>query len=202
MSDLDTINLIKAFLAAPAGLSALAGTLAWEDFFLIHDPLIRGAIRKCHGRWEEVDDLDQEVWIILIRRLPKLAFDPARGTLREWVLAIARKHAAWSAARHSRRRDETLTAERIAALLDPDSDPVAECERKELQEQVRAILAKLGLRLSELSRQIIAMRLIEGQSVAAIAAALDVSVDCVKMRLRRARAELRDLLRERGLGPS
>ena len=40
------------------------------------------------------EDIGQDVWLILLRRLPGFAFDPARGTLRGWVASIA-SHEAW-----------------------------------------------------------------------------------------------------------
>jgi len=164
--------------------------------------LILRTIRWCDKHWDKIDDLHQETWIILIRRLPKLRLDPAVGTLRRWVLGIARRLAGWHAHRQSGQRDELLSADLLAALLDVEEGPISACERKDARDRVRAVLEEIGEHLSELSRRILVMRVIEEMKVPAIAAAFGISVGAVKMRLQRALREARDLLRKRGLGPS
>jgi len=200
MSDIDGLKPLLAFLAAPDGTASAEQVTAWEDLYRALDPMIRKVIKRCDCSQIDTDDLAQCVWYIVVRRLR--TFDPARGTLRNWVLAIARNLAGKNARRRSRIHDEAITEQLVAALLAHDEGPMTDCQGKEQQEQVRAILAKFCASLPELSRQIAEMRLIEERTVAAIAAALHVSEDCVKMRLRAVCAELRDLLRRAGFGQS
>jgi len=202
MSDLEQVELIQSVLAARG-----AGSIPEEDmvsvaFVNILDPMIRLVITKYPGCRNDVQDLVQDVWIALIQRLPKLHFDPAAGTLRAWVAGVARRLASRHARRLSRHHHEALTAQLAAVLLDSEAGPETESEWKQQREQEQAILADLRARIPELSYRIIVMHCIEDRSVPVIAAELGVSEDCVKMRLRRARRKLQDLLRRRGLGPS
>ncbi len=79
MSDSDTLTLIQAFLNAPRGGASSLQAMAWDDFYRIHDPMIRKVIKRCDTGESDVDDLDQDVWWIFCRQLSK--YDPARGTL-------------------------------------------------------------------------------------------------------------------------
>jgi RNA polymerase sigma-70 factor (ECF subfamily) len=202
MSDIDDLMLIQGFLAAPPRLATPEQVRAWEDFFSRIDPLILRTIRRADRRWDRVDDLHQETWIVLIRRLPKLRLDSAAGSLTRWALGVARRLAGWQARRQSGRQDVPVSADLLASLLDGEEGPNAACQRRDVQDRVRAVLGSAGQRMSELDRRIVVMRLIEEMTLPEIAAALGVSVDCVKMRLRRARRALEHLLRSHGFGPA
>ena len=110
MSDLDTLNRIQSFLAAPAGGRRASDieVVAWEDFFQIHDPLIRSTVKRRDISDSDLDDLVQDIWAILIKRLPKLELDPSRGTLHGWVISVTRHHASRYNRRRMRRRHEAL----------------------------------------------------------------------------------------------
>ncbi len=201
MDDLYQLNLIKGFLAAPRELATREQVLAWEGFFHACDPIILRIVRDCDPHWDKVDDLHQDVWTILVRRLPKLRLDPARGTLYQWVAGVARRLAGCHARRRSRHRDEELTLELAAAVLDPDAGPAAESERQQRLEQVREIVARLAARLPALNRRVVIMRWIDGRAAPEIARELRVTGARVRAILRRAGLKLRVLLRGHGLEP-
>jgi RNA polymerase sigma factor (sigma-70 family) len=128
--------------------------------------------------------------------------DPARGTLAGRFATIARNLATKRAMSRARHHDEALATEMAAALLDHGADPASDCERNERQEQVQAILTELDSRFSEPSRRIVVLHWAEGRTVPEIAAALGMSKDCVKKRLRRARLWLHARLQPSGLAAS
>ena len=202
MSDEDYTTRITAFLTAPAGMASAEERLAWEDFFQTHHPLILAAIRKRHTQWQDVDDLAQNVWIIVIGRLQAGTFDPARGTLSEWVAGIAGRVAACEAHRRTRRRKGRSAEDLAALLLDASAGPETELARSERRAQLQATVEKLATSLPALARRIVLMRFIGDLSVAAIAAELGLTVDWVGAIVRRARLKLTDLLRRAGLGPA
>ena len=72
----------------------------------------------------------------------------------------------------------------------------------ERHEQVQTVLATARAAMSELSAQIVVMRLKDERSIPDIADALHVSEGVVKIRLFRAVQELRVLPRSQGLEPS
>jgi len=200
MSDLEQVELIQSVLAARSAGSNPKEGVVWVSFVHDLDPTIRLVIAKCPGCGNDVEDLAQEVWAALMRRLPKFHYDPARGTLRAWVAAVTHHIAGRHARRLSRHHDETLTAELAAVLLDPGAGPETESERKQQREQEQVVLADLRARIPEPSYRMFVMHCMEDWTVPQIAAEFGVSQDCAKMRLRRARRVLEDLLRRGGLG--
>ena len=90
MSDLEELDLIKSFLALRDGKPGDEIAMAWENFYHIRESLIGNLIKNCADRPEDVDDIFQEVWLVLIEKPPKLRYDPKRGSLRAWVIVVAR----------------------------------------------------------------------------------------------------------------
>jgi RNA polymerase sigma factor (sigma-70 family) len=201
MSDLEILNRIQAFLAAPAQASRAFPdeVLACEDFFQVHDLLIRSIVRQGDISQSDVDDVVQEIWALLVRRLPKLDLEPARGTLHAWVAAVARHHAGRHARRLSRRCHEDLTPDLIAILFDPALSPAAVTERKQQQSIVQAVIDEWGERTPAVNRKIIVEYWINERSISAIASELQMAPECVWSIIRRARPALLDRLRRAGL---
>jgi len=202
MSDLEVLNLIRSFAAAPDGCASPAEVLAWEDFFHIHDPKIRAVIRKYHDCWNAIDDIAQDVWCLLIRRLRKSRLDPALANPGAWVVGVAGRLSCRYARCRSRHHDEVMAPEIAAGLLDPDAGPATASERTQRRELVRAILEKFGASLPEHHRRIMLMYWLEERHLAEIATALGLSEDCVWGVIRRLSLKLPDLLRRSGLGAS
>jgi len=200
MSNLEQVNLIRSFLAAPDGCASPAEVLAWEDFCLIQNPRIRAVIGKYHACWKSIDDIAQDVWLILVRRLRKSRLDPAVVDPGAWVVAVARRLACRHGRRAARRKDAGLTPEIAADLVDPNADLATKRERNRRQQLVRAILEKLGASLPGQHHRIILLRWEEDRSVAKIAAELGLSEATVWGVLHRVVLKLPDLLRRAGLG--
>ena len=202
MTDVELLELVKCYLAAPRGTAAALEAAAWRSFYELYDSLIRAALQQEHPLQSDIDDLDQDVWCILVRRLPTLLVDPALGTLRAWVKGIARKHAHFDACRRAWHNDEVLTPELVATLLDPTEGPGSTFDGRQRQEKVRAIFEEVGATLPELSYQIMVKHWIEEQRVAEIAADLGLRVNRVRAIVRRADLKLFESLRRGGLNPS
>ena len=125
------------------------------------------------------EDITQDVFVSLLRHPDR--FDPARGTLRAFLLGIARN----LALKHWRveRRSEPLDEEALAAeVLDFDRGDVGEM----VGQAVRA--------LGPLQREVVILAEYEGLTLAEIARAVDADVGTVKSRLHRARENLRRML--------
>ncbi len=125
------------------------------------------------------EDITQDVFIGLLRH-PK-RFDPARGTLRAFLLGIARN----LALKHWR-------AEHRFEPLD-DGDVVAEpfdLERGDVGDMVGRAVRALG----PLQREVVILAEYEGLTLAEVARAVDADVGTVKSRLERARETRRRLL--------
>jgi len=95
-------------------------------------------------------------------------------------------------------REEALTPELAAKLLDPNAEPSANFGQKQREEELRAIIAELKASLSDLHRRIHFMRYLGNMPVAEIAAELGLTEDCVWGILRRVNRKLLALLRRAG----
>jgi RNA polymerase sigma factor (sigma-70 family) len=122
MSDTLELDRVKVYLTERSRQAPFDQEIAWENFFLKYDPMIRTAVTKYDGRRTDFDDIVQEVWKTLIQELPKLHYEPARGPLRSWVTAVARHTAIRQIRRLSSARSRTLAPALAAALHDPTAD--------------------------------------------------------------------------------
>jgi RNA polymerase sigma-70 factor, ECF subfamily len=125
------------------------------------------------------EDITQDVFVALLRHPDR--FDPARGTLRAFLLGIARnlalKH--WRA----QHRFEPLDEEAMAA-------EVIDFDRGDVGETVGQAVRALG----PLQREVVILAEYEGLTLAEIARAVDADVGTVKSRLHRGRENLRRML--------
>jgi RNA polymerase sigma factor (sigma-70 family) len=125
------------------------------------------------------EDITQDVFVGFLRHPGR--FDPARGTLRAFLLGIARnlalKH--WRAEhRFESLDDETVVAEPF------------DVERGDVGDIVgRAVGA-----LRPLQREVVILAEYEGLTLAEVARAVDADIGTVKSRLHRARENLRRML--------
>lgn len=149
----------------------------------VAQPDIRRYARRSCNAADDVDDVVQETLWLLHRRV---------GTLRTltsisgWLVAVVRRECWRLAARMSGKP---------VNLDDASLDPVNEDRLIHLpQEELRLDLSRAIQSLPENYREVVLLRDIEEMTVDEIAAALDLTRESVKARLRRARALLREYL--------
>ena len=137
----------------------------------------RFAWRMC-GSAPGAEDIAQEAFLTLLRQPAR--FDPERGSLRTFLLAIARNLALkrW---REEHRWDE---------LDDQPVMPVLDIEVRETADAVGAAVASLP----HLQREVLILFEYDELTLEEIARAVDAEVGTVKARLYRARENLRRLL--------
>jgi RNA polymerase sigma-70 factor (ECF subfamily) len=131
---------------------------------------------RMSGSAAAAEDITQDAFVGLLRHPGR--FDPARGTLRAFLLGIARnlalKH--WRA----EHRFEPLDDDAVGA------EPV-DLDRGDVGDMVgRAVRA-----LKPLQREVVILVEYEGLTLAEVAGAVDADVGTVKSRLHRARENLR-----------
>jgi RNA polymerase sigma factor (sigma-70 family) len=126
------------------------------------------------------EDITQDAFVGLLRNPDR--FDPARGSLRAFLLGIARNLALkrWRA----EHRFEPLDDGAVGVEMPVD------LERGEVGEIVGRAVQALG----PLQREVVILAEYEGLTLAEIARAVDTDVGTVKSRLHRARANLRRTL--------
>ncbi len=133
---------------------------------------------RMSGSAEAAEDIAQEVFLTLLRQ--PMRFDPARGSLRNFLLAVARNLALkrW---REEHRWDE---------LDDQIAPPALDLEHQEIEDAVGAAVSSLP----PLQREVLILAEYEDLSLEEIARAVDTEVGTVKSRLFRARENLRRAL--------
>jgi len=167
---------------------------AWETFYRSHTPLIRGLARKYRWRGQDLEDCVQEVWRVVIVRLPRFRFDPGRAPFRSWLEVVVR-HSLVDQAR--RARPEHVGVPNLLLDRTPDGrdpDPAACYERARVSEMVWEVLGELRAHSSESSFQVFYMRSIEGRSAAEIAAILGLKPEQVWYRQHRMMRKLKEII--------
>lgn len=154
------------------------------------------------GRREDAEDVVQDTLMSVIEHLPEFREESKFYT---WLMRIAVNHALKLLRKNRRGRkyaiERDLSSESYAELPHPQfiapwrENPEIAAERHELQELLSAALEELD----EKYRTIFVLRDIEERSTAEVAEVLGISEANVKVRLLRARLQLRERI-TRALG--
>lgn len=144
---------------------------AFDAFYRQYAARIRAFLRHHLANEQAAEDVMQNTFTEIWRR--RRGFDPDRGTLRAYVLGVARRQAAewW----RRQRPEEEL------ALNDPASCPT----------ETSSLVADAFNRLGTEQRTLLWLREVEGQSYKELAEILDIPVGTVRSRLFAAREALR-----------
>jgi RNA polymerase sigma-70 factor (ECF subfamily) len=151
----------------------------------LHPLVARFVARRVDSR-ADAEELVAEVFRRVVEHLGD--FDPERGTVRAWVLRIARN----AIIDHYRTRKSPVALEAIADGLRETSGPLEHMIADERTARVRALLAECP----EETRKLLAMRYGDGLRHAEIAQLLGLREAAVRKRISRAVRELRLRSRE------
>lgn len=142
----------------------------------IYRPGVRRAVRKVLACTDSCDDVEQEVFLLAWRALPRLR-EPEKFA--GWLLAIAKRQAIHAAQRLTVQRRQRVDNEILGSLTADSPEP----ESDWLSARVQALPDDL--------RSATVLHYLEGWPVSKIAADFSLPVTTVKWRLHRARQLLR-----------
>jgi len=164
----DEEALARALLARAPG----AATEAWETY----SPLVNGYFRRFLGLGQQRQDLCQEVFLRLFRRIGELR-EPA--ALRGFVVSIC-----LGVARNEHRRQRVRRWMRLTASGDLPDIPGAQLdpEAREATSRLYAVLSKVSAK----DRSLFITRYVEEMEIADIAVVHGLSFGTAKRRLARA----------------
>lgn len=145
------------------------------------DAVYRFAWRMC-GSGTVAEDITQDVFVSLLRQPQR--FDPGRGSMRAFLLGIARNIAL------KRWRDESRWEELADTEFAVMDTAVERIEAREIGEIVGDAVRSLPL----LQREVLILAEYEEMSLEEIAAAVESQTGTVKSRLHRARENLKRIL--------
>jgi RNA polymerase sigma-70 factor (ECF subfamily) len=158
--------------------------LAWEALVRQFQGRIYGLSYHYLGNGEEARDLAQDIFVKVYENLGSC--DPVERFL-PWMMRIAR-NACIDRLRRRRARPpaQDVPAEEALGLASPEPDPEANWERTEKQRLVHEAMQSL----SEVNREMIILKEMQGLRLEEIAKLLDLPIGTVKSRASRARVEL------------
>jgi RNA polymerase sigma factor (sigma-70 family) len=179
------MGIAQRELAAESDTALVAGCRAGdrEAFARLierYQSLVCAVAYSCTGDLALSEDVGQEVFLVAWRSLGELR-DPEK--VRGWLAGIGR-----NVARNARRRARPWEPlERAGEVHASDRTPLEHA----LAREEEMLLSRALAEVPEAYREPLVLFYREGQSVAQVAVALDLSEDAVKQRLARARAMLR-----------
>ena len=154
-------------------------TASYRDVFTL-------ALRLCRSE-EDALDVTQEAYLRAYRSLDKFRGDSKFST---WMYRITANCASTYLKKRSRHRHDELDEHREPADDEPSRDPVGRAENAELRARLDEALGTLAPKL----RAVVVLRDIYDLPHEDIASELGISVSASKVRLHRARHQLRDEL--------
>lgn len=150
-----------------------------EEVYRDHVGYVFRLIQRFGVHANEIEDATQEVFVIVHRRLPE--FDAARGSVRTWLFAIARRVAA-NRRRASQRRLRVVPPT-PAKAADGRPNPEQSARQRQVLEQVGRFLETLPPE----QREVFELIEIEGLRGPEASDVLEVKLNTVYTRLRLAR---------------
>jgi RNA polymerase sigma-70 factor (ECF subfamily) len=158
--------------------SQLGDEAALAELVARYSPKLRYLAGRMLGGAEGVDDVVQDIWLDVVRALPRLA---AAEAFKTWLYRIARDRV-YGRLRKEQRRPQPLDAGE-EPVAEPDDAPFDE-------EEIAAVHAALAELPCE-QREALVLRFVEGMSYEEIAAATSTPVGTVRSRLHYGKQTLR-----------
>jgi dTDP-glucose 4,6-dehydratase len=169
----------------------------WDRFYRSHAQVLHRLVRGRHQSRDECDDSLQDLWLLLISRLPGLRYDPGRGDFRDWV-AVAARHRLVDRERSRRSRPLGRLGDAASErLVGREPDPAVAFERSHLRELTRDALSELRLLVPPRDYDAFVLHWLQELSVREVAQRLGMTEGQVWSSHHRTRRKLRPLLAQR-----
>jgi len=180
LADRNDAELVAACLAGTEG--------AWDELHARHRRRVFNIAFQFTGRFDEAEDLSQEIFIKVFRALER--FD-AEGNFQQWLIRISKNHSIDHYRR--RRKDREMLLEGSLQLDITPSKTRSPYRSLELNERAAMFKQALG-KLPPILKTCLTMRELEGLSYQEISQRLDIPEGTVKSRINRARSEMNRLV--------
>lgn len=172
----------------------------WQRLQEIYLPLIEAWLARTPGLGDEARDLSQEVFVVIIRELPR--FQRQReGSFRAWLRRVTVNRIRSFVKQRQRRPVAGLpdgTEAFLERLEDPASDLAKQWDRQHDQHVFEKLLVLIEPDFSSVSREAFRRFAIAGEPAAQVAAGLGISENAVLLAksriLKRLRAEAAGLV--------
>ena len=166
---------------------------AWEIIVRRRHSRIYNLAYRFTGRFDEAEDLTQEVFLKVYRTLH--SYRPESGALETWIIRVARNHFIDHYRKYKTERSQTGALEdhhdAVVSHTVRVETPGQALDRKETVDRVHRLLAQLP----EDQREAVVLRDLEEFTYEEIADLLEVPIGTVKSRINRGRIEMARLVR-------
>jgi RNA polymerase sigma factor (sigma-70 family) len=155
---------------------------AWERFVALYTPLLRHWLSNHGLQPNDIDDLVQQVLAVVAARLPEFRYDPEQGRFRGWLRVIV----AHCLRNHTRRQQATPTATgdsafqaRLEQLEDERSNLSREWDLAHDRHVLLGLFQAIEPEFTPATIEAFRRTVLEGETTAAVAAALGMSTNAV-----------------------
>ncbi len=166
---------------------------AWDRFAEIYTPFLYHCASRIGLRDEAAADLVQDVFVVLLNKLPQLSYNPELS-FRSWLYTVTLNR--W---REHMRRKSSAQVTAVPELFDTLESPELEAAFEESEYQRHIIGRALQIVQTELpSKTIEAFQahVVAGQSAKQVASQLDLSISAIYVAKHRVLKCLREYLAE------
>jgi len=167
---------------------------AWDMVVRQHHPRVYNFAYRYNGRFDEAEDLTQEIFLKIYRTLH--SYKPELGAFETWMMRVSRNCVIdhYRKLKTERRQTDSLEGEheQVAETGNRFANPAEALDQRELSERVHAAL----LRLSGDLREVLILRDLEGFAYEEIVEIVRVPIGTVKSRINRGRLEMARMLRK------
>ncbi len=172
---------------------------AWQQFVELYGRVVYGFVRQRGLQDADAADLTQEVFLAIARVAGRWQYDPQKGSFRGWLFGITRNQLA-NFLQHRRAAPvgsgDSNAQRRLEQQPSPGSDLEAAWEQEYQQQLFRLAAAEAQDHFAPTTWQAFWRTAVEGQSAAAAAAELGLSVGAVYVARSRVLARLSERVRE------
>jgi RNA polymerase sigma-70 factor (ECF subfamily) len=156
----------------------------WREFFDTYWRLIYRVARQAGLEDAAAQDVVQNTFIYLARRMPKFRYDPARGSFKSWLRRVTRSRISifWRRAEAKEPPLPELPLEKDdvsvwESIPDPAGDPMDEIWQREWEENlVKAALRRISSRVSAQQLMIFELAALGEVPLKQVARKLEVSL--------------------------
>ncbi|MBM4071086.1 MAG: RNA polymerase sigma factor [Planctomycetes bacterium] len=155
---------------------------AWRDFAALYAPLVQRFGRRAGLQDADAHDLTQQVLQAVSTAIHRLEYDPTKGSFRGWLYGVARRQLYKLREREGRQprgSGDTDANLRLNELPAPDADDSDWWEAEYKKQRFLWATERVRGDFQPASWQAFWLTAVEGQSAAAVASMLGISVGAV-----------------------
>jgi len=156
---------------------------AFEEIYRSFSAFVFRVVLRVTQNTHDAEEVTQDVFVKVFNSLKNFGF---RSQFKTWVYRIAVNLAINKYKASSRERKRNLDIDEVGDLVSTQEDATKSVERQEFKEQADILLARLNPEM----RACVVLREMEGLDYKEIAETLNIPINTVRSRLKRAREAL------------